>query len=106
MIADGDESTFRQVVEHILSVNAELDMEFLEEKAAHEFRSGSVAAFGMNSVDFVNGEEMQKPVDELFVAVKFRDHPAYIIIVEYVGAYFVVLIFSHLYNRYICLRIG
>ena len=54
--------------------------------------SRSVTAFGMNRVDFIDREEMQKPVDKAGVTVERGDEGAYVVVVDDVGTDIVVFV--------------
>lgn len=91
MVADGDEGAGGKILQHVLSVDAQLDLELVDEQALDEFRARGVAAGAVDSVDLVDRQKVQQPVDQLRMAVERRKQLADIIVVEHVGAYFVIL---------------
>ena len=91
MVADGDEGAGGKILQHVPAVDAQLDLELVYEQALDEFRARGVAAGAVDGVDLVDGQEFQQPVDELRMSVERRKQLADIIVVEHVGAYFVIL---------------
>ena len=58
MVADGDESALGQMVELLFVVDAEFNLEIVDEHTADEFRAGSVAAACMHGVYLVDLQEV------------------------------------------------
>ncbi len=90
MVANGDKGSFGKIVEDVGVVDAQLDFEFFEQQAAHELRSRGVAAFSVHGVDLVDGQESQQEVCYARVAVEGGYECPEVVVVQYVGAYFVL----------------
>ena len=84
VVADCDERSLGQVVEHLLVVDLEFDVE-VGEQSAHELGARVVNIVFVQGVDLIYLQEVKQTLNELGVLGKLRNHACDIVGVEHVA---------------------
>ena len=82
VVADGDEGSFGEVAQHLAVLGHHGYVEVME-TAAHEARAGGLAVVGVELVDLVHLQQLDKPVEQAGMAAEKRHHLADILGIEH-----------------------
>ena len=90
VVTHGDEGAFGKMVEQLGIVNTQCVVKFLKQQTLGAFWTGLRTGVGVSTVNFIYGEEFKKCVNQTRMAVKAWHHATDIVIVQHVGAHFLI----------------